>query len=159
MLGYLRRRIRRQTCTNIDIGGIAVAGTRTMVAGGFVRSRQFDKLLRLTGLSLLDGSSSRARDKRKYCNTSNDLNSLGHLIHLISVISAGDHIGRRRPTRFPLPRLKVPLHDSHQHSGNNSIARNTNSTETLSRVARSVRCNQLHSFLPEKFPAPVADEP
>jgi hypothetical protein len=40
MWDYQRQIIRRQTCTNIDIGGIAVVGIRTMVAGGSARSRQ-----------------------------------------------------------------------------------------------------------------------
>jgi hypothetical protein len=43
--------------------------------------------------------------------------------------------------------------DSHEHTGNNSIARNTNNSKTFSRVARWVRLNRL-----AKFPAPVADE-
>jgi len=40
MLGHLRQRTRRCTCTNIDTGGIKVVGIRTMVAGGSAPSRQ-----------------------------------------------------------------------------------------------------------------------
>jgi hypothetical protein len=36
-----------------------------MVAGGFIRSQQIHKLLRLAGSGLFGGSSSRARDIRR----------------------------------------------------------------------------------------------
>jgi hypothetical protein len=93
MLDYLRQRIRRQTCTNIDIGGIAVVGIRTMVAGGSARSRQIRQTPAVDRIEL---AGRRARDRHKYCYACNDVNSLPRLIDLISVISTG-------PGKFPAP--------------------------------------------------------